>query len=109
MDVHLYFMSKTTLFVVDYPEVIEHPERQSVPSGGETIFKVEARGDDLTFQWQKNSSNLKSDSNYSGTCTNTLRIQQVKKSHAGRYRCLVKNEVKRDGEISEEAKLTVCE
>ena len=108
MVVHLYFVSKTTLFVVDYPEVTEHPERQSVPSGGETIFKVEARGDDLIFQWQKNCRNLKNDSNHSGTGTNKLTIRQVKKSDEGFYRCLVMNDVKKDGILSEEAQLRVC-
>ena len=72
-------------------------------------FAIEATGDDLTFQWQKDASDVHNDSNYSGTDTNTLSIRQVKKSDEGRYRCLVKNEVKRDGEVSEEAKLTVCE
>ena len=100
-------MSKTTLFVVDYPEVTEHPKRQSVPSGGETIFKVEARGDDLIFQWQKNGRNL-NDSNYSGSDTNTLSIRPVKKSDEGSYRCLVMNDVKKDGILSEEAQLSVC-
>ena len=33
----------------------------------------------------------------------------MKKSHAGCYRCLVKNDVKKDGEISDEAQLTICE
>ena len=108
MDVHLYFMSKTTLFVVDYPEVTEHPERQSVPSGGETIFKVEARGDDLIFQWQKNGRNLKNDCNHSGTDTNTLSIRPVKKSDEGFYRCLMMNDVEKDGILSEEAQLSVC-
>ena len=101
-------MSKTTLFVVDYPEVTEHPERQSVPGGGETIFKVEARGDDLIFQWQKNGRNLKNDSNYSGTDTNTLSIRPVKKSDEGFYRCLMMNDVEKDGILSEEAQLSVC-
>ena len=32
----------------------------------------------------------------------------MKKSDEGHYRCLVKNEVKRDGEVSEEAQLSVC-
>ena len=97
------------IFTVDPPKVNEHPKSQSVPTGEETTFRVEATGDDLKFQWQKNCSNLKNDVNYSGTDTNTLRIQHVKKSDEGHYRCLVKNEVKRDGEVSEEAKLTVCE
>ena len=108
VNVLLYFMSKTTLFVVDYPEVTEHPKRQSVPSGRETIFKVEARGDDLMFQWQKNGRNLKNDRNYSGTDTNTLSIRHVMKSDEGFYRCLVMNEVKRDGILSIEAQLSVC-
>ena len=49
------------------------------------------------------------DGNYCGTDTNTLSIQYVKKGDGGRYRCLVRNEVKQDGEVSEEAELTVCE
>ena len=102
-------MSKTTLFTVDPPKVTEHPKNQSVPTGEEATLTVEASGNNLKFQWQKNGRDVHNDSNYSGTDTNTLGIQQAKKSHAGCYRCLVKNEVKKDGEISEEAKLTVCE
>ena len=49
------------------------------------------------------------DSRHNGAATHTLTIQQVNKSDAGRYKCVVKNEVKEDGEISEEAQLTVCE
>ena len=97
-----------TIFAVDPPKVTEHPKSQSVPTGGETTLKVEAKGDDLIFQWLKNGSNLKSDSNYSGTYTNILIIRQVKKSDAGCYRCLVKNEVKKNGVLSEEAQLSVC-
>ena len=102
-------MTKTTIFAVDPPKITEHPKSQSVPTGEETTLKVEARGDDLIFQWLKNGNNLKSDSDYSGTYTNTLNIQHVKKSDASYYRCLVKNEVKLEGDISEEAKLNVCE
>ena len=101
-------MSKTTPFAVDPPVVTEHPKSHSVPTAGETIFKIEARGDDLQFQWLKNSTNLKNDSTYSGTDTNTLRIQHVKKSDEGCYRCLVNNEVKKDGILSEKAQLSVC-
>ena len=97
------------LFLVDPPKVTQHPYSQSAPTGAQTTFTVEATGDDLKFQWQKNGSDLKNGSNYSGTGTNTLSIRHVKKSDGGCYRCLVRNEVKRDGEVSEEAKLTVCE
>ena len=95
-------------FSVDPPKVIHHPNSQTVSTGVETTFTVEATGDDLIFQWQKNGSDVHNDSNYSGTDTNTLSITHVNKSDGGRYRCLVKNEVKRDGEVSEEAKLHVC-
>ena len=101
-------MSKTIPFVVDPPKVTEHPKSQSIPTGGETIFKVGARGDDLQFQWLKNGSNLKNDSNYSGTDTDTLKIQHVKKIDEGCFRCLVMNEIKKDGILSDEAQLSVC-
>ena len=44
-----------------------------------------------------------------GAADHTLTIRQVNKSDAGCYKCVVKNEVKEDGEVSEEAQLTVCE
>ena len=96
-------------FSVDPPKVIQHPNSQTAPTGRHTTFTIEATGDDLIFQWQKDGADVHNGSNYSGTDTNTLSIRRVKKSHAGCYRCLVKNEVKRHREVSEEAELTVCE
>ena len=87
----------------------QHPKSQSVLTGAQATFKVEATGDDLTFQWLKNGSDVHNDSNYSGTDTSTLMIQHVKKSDGGCYRCLVRNEVKKDGDISDEAQLIICE
>ena len=49
------------------------------------------------------------DSRHKGAATNTLTIRQVNKSDPGRYKCVVKNDVNKDGEVSEEAQLTVCE
>ena len=94
--------------LVDPPKVIQHPISQSVPTGAQTTFTVEATGDDLTFQWQKNGCDVRNDSNYSGTDTNTVSIRHAKKSDGGHYRCLVKNEVKMDGKLSKEAQLSVC-
>ena len=99
----------SSLLPVDPPMITQDPESQSVSTGAEeATFKIEATGDELTFQWQKNGSDLHSGSSYSGINTNTLKIQEVKKSDAGHYRCLVKNRVVRDGKLSKEAKLTVC-
>ena len=49
------------------------------------------------------------DSRHKGAATNTLTICQVNKSDPGHYKCVVKNDVNKDGEVSEEAQLTVCE
>jgi len=91
------------------PTIIQHPQSQSVPAGAEATLKVEAGGDDLIFQWQKNDIDVHNDSTYSGTDTNILKIEHVKKSEEGYYRCRVKNEVNKDGELSKEAHFTVCE
>ena len=93
-------------YLVDPPKVNQH---QLAFTGAQVIFKVEATGDDLTFQWLKDGSDVLNDSNYSGTDTNTLMIQHVKKSDGGCYRCLVKNEAKIEGEVSDEVQLIVCE
>ena len=97
-----------SFFTVAPPKATQHPKSQSVPTGAQTTFTVEATGDALTFQWQKNTNDVHNDGNYSGTDTNTLSIRPVKKSHAGCYRCLVMNDVKKDGILSREAELSVC-
>ena len=95
-------------YPVDPPKLTQQPNSQSVLTGAETTFKVEATGDDLTFQWQKDGNNVHNDGNYSGTDTNTLKIQKVKKSDCGCYRCVIKSQVKMNGILSQEARLNVC-
>ena len=94
---------------VDPPRVTHHPKSKLVLTGAQATFKVEATGDDLTFQWLKNKSVVHNDSNYIGTDTSTLVIQHVTKSDRGCYSCLVCNEAIKDGDMSNEAQLTVCE
>ena len=75
-------------------------------SGTEAKFRVEATGDDLQFQWQKDHDNIYDyDKKYCGTDTNTLHIGMVDKGDEGRYRCLVKNYVEKVA--SNDADLTV--
>ena len=76
-----------------------------VTSGTEAEFKVEAIGDDLHFQWQKECVDIADGDGYRGTNTDTLRILDAEKNHKGRYRCHVKNYV--DRKHSDEALLTV--
>ena len=93
---------------VDPPNVIQHPKDQQIPTGADAKFCIKAEGDHLKYQWQKNGSYVCDDSTHKGAATNTLTICQVKESDVGHYKCVVKNEVKVDGEVSEEAQLTVC-
>ena len=74
-------------------------------SGTEVKFSVKATGDNLCFQWKKDSEKLLDGRKYRDTKTDTLRIIDVEKSDKGSYQCLVKNDV---GEkLSEEADLGV--
>ena len=70
--------------------------------GTEIKFNIEATGDDLKFQWQKNRNiDLSDDEKYCGANTDTLHIVEVEKGDKGRYRCRVSNYI---GEtFSEEA------
>ena len=98
---------------VDPPMITRHPESKSIVTGTPTAFTVEATGDELQFQWQKDGEDI--DRNESRLqCsqtdkTSTLHIQCVEKSDKGHYTCLVKNAVQKNEEISREAELTVCE
>ena len=82
-----------------------HPKSQSFPTGTEAKFRVQATGDNLQFQWQKNRNYLSDDNRHHGTGTDTLHIVKVEKGDSkAHYRCSVKNEIE---EFSKEAVLTV--
>ena len=67
---------------------------------------VQATGDILHYQWQKDGIDLSDDSRHHGTGTDTLRIVKVEKGDSkARYQCSVKNEV--GVKFSKEAVLTV--
>ena len=66
------------------------------------MFNIEATGDDLKFQWQKNCNiDLSDDEKYCGANTDTLHIVEVEKGDKGRYRCRVSNYIGKT--FSEEA------
>ena len=77
----------------DPPKITQHPKRQSVVTTTSVAFSVEATGDDLQFQWQKNCVDLCDGDRYCGTETDYLHILMVERTDEGRYRCLVKNSV----------------
>lgn len=83
------------------------PEKQSVALGTETAFRVKATGDGLHFQWKNHIGDLRDDSRYYGTETDTLHIVKVEKCDQlpGYFQCLVKNDIKET--LSNKAILTV--
>ena len=75
--------------------------------GTEVVFKVEATGVDLHFQWQKDWIDLHDGGRYCDTKTDSLRIVEVENDDKGRYRCCVRNDKKM--KFSDEILLTVRE
>ena len=82
-------------------------------TGTPVAFTVKATGDDLQFLWQKDGKDIDKNESWlqcsQSDNTGTLRIQHVKKSDQGHYKCLVKNPVKESGTVSDVARLTVRE
>ena len=98
--------------LVDPPKITQGPENQSVATGTNATFRVEATGDDIEFQWQKDERNIiANESRFKVSKTkdsSTLCIHHVQKSDKGHYRCLIKNPVEKREDYSHEAELTVC-
>ena len=99
------FVKYYSILPADPPRITQHPKAQSVATGADVSFHVEATGDDLNFQWQKNQSDLDDRGRCYGTRTNTLRILEAEMSDKGHYRCLVMNPVGK--QLSDEAFFTV--
>ena len=107
------FLKFSLFLAVDPPKITQHPESRSAVTGTPIAYTVEATGDDLQFLWQKDGKDIdKNESRlqYSQTDnTSTLRIQHVKKSDQGHYKCIVENPVRKSEKTSDEAELTVRE
>jgi hypothetical protein len=70
--------------------ITAHPQNQTVAAGATATFSVTAAGSGtLTYQWQKNSSNLSNGGNISGATTATLSVSNCQTSDQGNYRCVV--------------------
>ena len=89
--------------------ITRNPESKSVATGTVIVFTVEATGGNFQFQWQKDGRDIVRNESrlqcIQTDKTSTLHILHVKKSDQGRYRCLVKNSVKK---YSYAADLAVC-
>jgi len=103
---HVYHTPILFSISVHPPRITLHPKHQTAVTGTKVTFCVEATGDDLKFQWQKDGKDLDNDHRIRDTDTNNLSIQSVQKSDKGCYRCLAKNAV--DSKLSSESELSVC-
>ena len=107
LKLHVWLLFSLTV------NITRHPEDQSVTTGTNINFHVEATGYDvLHFQWQKDDQDVDiNEPRFSSEETNgasTLHIQRVKSSDEGYYRCIVKNAFEKCGKPSSEAELRVC-
>lgn len=100
-DAESVLMSEEAVLDVTIPVVItKQPESQAVVAGNSVIFSVEATTvAPLSFQWFKNDAGIP------GANNETLRLNPVKASDAGRYKVLVSNQY--GGAASAEAILVV--
>jgi acetyl esterase/lipase len=74
------------------PAITAQPQPQTVTNGGAATFAVGATGTGpLSYQWQKNQSNLSNSGHYSGCNSNTLTIIGADDGDVANYRCVVSN------------------
>jgi hypothetical protein len=72
--------------VVGGPVITGQPQNQSVAPGGTATFSVQATGDNLSYQWQRNGANI------NGANAASLTIENVQAgSNTGQYRVIVSN------------------
>ena len=98
-----------SILSADPPKITQHPKHQSISPGAYVAFTVEATGDDLPFQGQKDGKDIDGDVSqlqYSqADGSSTLHTQKSDKCH---YGCFVKNPVKNSGKTSHTAEHTDC-
>ena len=98
---------------VEPPKITQHPVSRPVATGQPAVFTVEATGDHLQFQWQKDDKDIDRNMPWIQVSqtdkSSSLHIQCVKKSDRGYYKCLVRNQVAESGRPSHLAELTVSE
>ena len=106
---HMHFNNNFRLFflTVSPANIITHPYNQTVAEGDSVTFSVDASGDGLTYQWQRNGINIEpSTGKFEGVSNYTLTVNNVQVEDTGLYKCIVYNEAG-DGTTSDEAILQI--
>jgi Tol biopolymer transport system component len=74
------------------PSITQHPTNQVVALGATATFQVSASGSGtLSYQWQKNGTNLSNGGHNSGATTATLTVSTCDSNDVASYRCKVTN------------------
>ncbi|MHC4498175.1 MAG: immunoglobulin domain-containing protein, partial [Planctomycetota bacterium] len=88
------------------PSITQQPSNQTVEVGETAVFGVTATGTGtLTYQWQKDQSDLSDGGHYSGVTTATLTVSNADTSDEAGYRCIVTDDC--GSTISDEASLVI--
>jgi len=94
------------LTVMAPPVITVNPSIQIVDSGSTATFTVVASSMiPLSYQWQKDTSNMTNGGRFYGVDTATLKIASVETSDQGVYRCMVTNSI--GNVMSNEATITI--
>ena len=100
---HTHTHTHTVPTVID----TQPTDQLDITNGQDVMFSVSATGDSLTYQWQKNETDIMDNADYSGTTTANLTVTTVEVANAGNYACVVTGD---GGSItSNPAQLTVGE
>jgi hypothetical protein len=72
------------------PGILSSPSPEAVCNGGSASFTVSASGAGLSYQWQKNGSNISNGGTVNGSTTNTLTLTGVGTGDSGAsFDCVV--------------------
>lgn len=94
-----------TVDVTANTKISKQPQSKNTCEGDIAVLSVEASGENLTYQWQKDGVNLSDGGNIFGSLTSILTINNISSTDAGKYRCIVTGDC---GVVnSEAANLTV--
>ena len=101
---NLYIILHTFIHLVLRPNITSHPSPQSVNLTQTAMFRCNATGYDVSYQWTIGSGSFPNGT-VTGIDTNTLKITDVRSSDDNTYTCVVSNEGGSDSSTA--AQLTV--